>query len=56
MKRGGPKQGHKAVIALMRKLARGLWHCVHHQVAFDARALFDASRLQIKPITLQEAK
>ena len=43
---GGKKQ--KAVIALMRKLARGLWHVARGK-AFDSRKLFDVSRLNLEP-------
>jgi transposase len=36
----------KAVVALMRKLARALWH-VARGAAFDARKLFDTRRLDV---------
>jgi transposase len=36
----------KAVVALMRKLIRALWH-VGHGAAFDSRLLFDANRLTV---------
>jgi len=38
------KQSLKAVVALMRKLARALWH-VGRGATFDPRKLFDARRL-----------
>jgi hypothetical protein len=42
----GRKQ--KALIALMRKLASGLWH-VAQGAAFDSTKLFDVARLRLAP-------
>jgi hypothetical protein len=36
----------KAVVALMRKLARALWHVARGK-SFDAAKLFDTRRLQL---------
>ena len=44
VERDGGKQKLKAVIALMRKLAAGLWH-VARGAKFDSARLFDAERL-----------
>jgi transposase len=44
---GGTKM--KAVVALMRKLARALWH-VGQGKRFDAAKLFDVSRLGFSPV------
>lgn len=41
---GGPAK--KALVAIMRKAARGLW-CVAQGEPFDARRLFDADRLDL---------
>ena len=37
---------NRAVVAVMRKLAKALWH-VAGGVAFDSRKLFDVSRLRL---------
>lgn len=47
VKRDGGKAKTKAVVALMRKLARALWHVSRGQ-AFDASKLFDTRRLDLK--------
>jgi transposase len=39
---------HKAIVAVMRKLVRALWH-VGQGARFDSRKLFDATRLGILP-------
>ena len=39
----------KAVVAVMRKLARALWH-VGQGKRFDAAKLFDVSRLGLAPV------
>ncbi len=44
---GGTKM--KAVVAVMRKLARALWH-VGQGKRFDAAKLFDVSRLNLAPV------
>jgi transposase len=44
--RDGGKAKHKAIVAVMRKLARALWH-VGRGEAFDATKLFDTSRLDL---------
>jgi len=46
VKRQGGQARNKAVIAIMRKLAVALWH-VAQGAAFDARKLFDVSRLRL---------
>jgi transposase len=43
---GGKKS--KAMTAMMRKLAQGLWHVARGE-AFDSRKLFDLSRLGLSP-------
>jgi len=52
--RDGEKCKHKAIIAIMRKLAGALWH-VARGSAFDASKLFDVRRLQIEPLSATEA-
>jgi transposase len=42
-----PKTKHKAVVAVMRKVARALWH-VARGSTFDASKLFDVRRLDVK--------
>jgi transposase len=49
------KQSLKAVVALMRKLARALWH-VGRGATFDPRKLFDTRRLGLKAEDLASAK
>ena len=39
----------KAVVAVMRKLARALWHVARGD-AFDANKLFDTRRLEVAPL------
>lgn len=39
----------KALVAVMRKLARALWHVARGD-AFDAKKLFDARRLEVAPL------
>jgi len=39
----------KAVVAVMRKLARALWHVARGD-AFDATKLFDTRRLEVAPL------
>lgn len=43
----------KAIIAVMRKLIRGLWH-VARGAAFDATLLFNVNRLSLAPSAAQE--
>lgn len=43
----------KAVIAVVRKLVKGLWHAVKYGVAFDSRLLFDTSRLRFTADALE---
>lgn len=43
----------KAIIAVMRKLVRGLWH-VARGAAFDARLLFNVNRLSLAPSASKE--
>lgn len=45
MGRDGPKRGRKTVIALVRKLVKGLWHCARTGETFDTSKLFDLRRL-----------
>ena len=40
----------KAVVAVMRKLARGLWHVGRAGARFDADKLFDTRRLALPPM------
>ena len=42
----------KAIIAIMRKLSRALWHVAHGAI-FDSRKLFDVSRLSLAPQTME---
>ena len=46
VKRQGGRLRSKAVVALMRKLAKALWH-VARGSEFDPTLLFDASRLRL---------
>jgi len=48
VERGGMHARQKALVALMRKLATGLWHCAKHDVEFNSRKLFDLRRLQFE--------
>jgi len=48
MGRDGPRRGRKAVIALVRKLVKGLWHCARTGEGFDTSKLFDIRRLTLK--------
>jgi len=43
-----PKSKQKAIVAVMRKLARALWH-VARGATFDASKLFDVRRLKVAP-------
>jgi len=53
--RSGGSMKLKAVIAIMRKLVRALWH-VAHGCIFDSHKLYDTSRLQLEPMpTTMEA-
>lgn len=45
--RDGGTSRMKAVVAVMRKLAKALWH-VAHGATFDARKLFDVRRLDVE--------
>jgi hypothetical protein len=45
--RSGGKFKMKAIVALMRKLAAGLWHAARGK-PFDSRKLFDLRRLRIE--------
>jgi len=45
---GGDSGKRKAIVAVMRKLVRALWH-VARGSAFDASKLFDVRRLDLKP-------
>jgi hypothetical protein len=49
------KQSLKAVVALMRKLARALWH-VGRGATFDPRKLFDTRRLGLSTDAMTLAK
>jgi len=49
------KQSLKAVVALMRKLARALWH-VGRGASFDPRKLFDTRRLGLSADAITSAK
>jgi transposase len=49
------KQSSKAVVALMRKLARALWH-VGRGATFDPRRLFDTRRLGLSADAMTLAK
>jgi len=49
------KQSLKAVVALMRKLARALWH-VGRGAPFDPRKLFDTRRLGLNADAIASAK
>ena len=44
---GGCKQ--KAIIAIMRKLVRALWHVARGN-AFDSTKLYDVSRLELEEV------
>ncbi len=48
VKRQGGKAKPKAIIAIMRKLARALWY-VARGAKFDSSMLFDTSRLALRP-------
>jgi transposase len=48
--RSGKPVKMKAVVAVMRKLARALWHVARGE-AFDAKKLFDVRRLDIKSLS-----
>ncbi|HSO34240.1 MAG TPA: IS110 family transposase [Labilithrix sp.] len=52
--RGGKPVKVKAVVAVMRKLARALWHVARGQ-AFDATKLFDVRRLDVKSLSNEDA-
>jgi len=52
VRRDGGRQKSKAIVAIMRKLARALWHVARGAV-FDSSKLFDTTRLDINP-TLAE--
>ena len=45
--RDGGKPRSKSAVAVMRKLAKALWH-VRRGAPFDARKLFDVSRLNLE--------
>lgn len=49
------KQSLKAVVALMRKLARALWH-VGRGASFELRKLFDTRRLGLSPDATESTK
>lgn len=51
--RQGGTLKNKAVIAIMRKLARALWH-VARGAPFDSSKLFDVARLRLEPIQIME--
>ena len=44
--RDGGKMKNKAVIAVVRKLVKGLWHVAQGE-PFDSRLLFDTSKLDL---------
>jgi transposase len=48
VRRDGGKQKSKAIVAIMRKLVRALWH-VARGAEFDSSKLFDTARLDIHP-------
>jgi hypothetical protein len=52
---GGESGKRKAIVAVMRKLVRALWH-VARGAAFDATKLFDVRRLDLTPTTNESAK
>jgi len=54
VKRDGGKTKNKAVIAVMRKLTRALWH-VARGAEFDSTRLFDVRRLNLQSTTVAEA-
>ncbi|MCP4498837.1 MAG: IS110 family transposase [Deltaproteobacteria bacterium] len=41
---GRRKGSVSTIIAMMRKLVRGLWHCANYDVAFNSEQLFDTRR------------
>lgn len=45
VERDGGKFKNKAIVALMRKLIRALWHVAREGKPFDSRLLFDTTRL-----------
>jgi transposase len=45
VERNGGKFKNKAIVALMRKLIRALWHVAREGKPFDSRLLFDTTRL-----------
>lgn len=49
--RQGGTLKNKAVIAIMRKLARALWH-VARGAPFDSTKLFDVARLRLEPVQI----
>jgi transposase len=49
------KTKNKAVVAVMRKLAAGLWHVARGEV-FDSRKLFDAVKLGFEPSNEESSK
>ncbi len=50
---GGESGKRKAIVAVMRKLVRALWH-VARGATFDASKLFDTRRLDLTPIARDE--
>ncbi len=54
VRRQGGALKNKAVIAIMRKLARALWH-VARGAEFDSSKLFDVARLRFSPTQIMEA-
>lgn len=52
VRRDGGRQKSKAIVAIMRKLVRALWHVARGAV-FDSHKLYDVARLDVHP-TLRE--
>ena len=52
--RARPKQKRKAVVALMRKLSRAMWHMSRGSV-FDSTKLFDVRRLELNKVDKKAA-
>ena len=55
VERDGGKVKVKAIVALMRKLLRALWH-VGRGARFDAAKLFDTSALELEPLAVDTTR
>ncbi len=53
VRRQGGLYKSKAVVAVMRKLVKALWHVAKGEKAFDPTLLFDTSRLDFSPAALE---